>query len=298
MRMNHSYRTAMYGKIATPVVAFVVSTLFSWQAMAETLEAFTEPYQQIAVPAAEIGVIESLLIKEGDAVAEKQLLGKLDDAVLRSSLEVAASAMNATGPRMSAEAEYSMRKQHLLSYQALQGEGNATSRELSQVELELQQAAARLQIVREDLELRKLEFERVKQQIQQRKIISPIDGIVVSIDKQVGEFVSPTDPTVLHIVQLTSLRAVFSVPRLHSLQLKTGENVTLAIGLHEQNVSGRIEYLSPIANPESNTVQVKIRIPNHDGRYPSGVSCRWDLDGTESAPVQTRVSRRRVPGGG
>ena len=64
MRMNHSYRTAMYGKIATPVVAFVVSTLFSWQAMAETLEAFTEPYQQIAVPAAEIGVIESLLIKE------------------------------------------------------------------------------------------------------------------------------------------------------------------------------------------------------------------------------------------
>lgn len=38
------------------------------------------------------------------------------------------------------EADHVMRQQHYISYQALQDEGNATSRELAQAELELQQS--------------------------------------------------------------------------------------------------------------------------------------------------------------
>ncbi len=270
------------------VVAILTLSVETW---AETVEAFTEPYQRIAVPASEIGVIESLLVKEGDVVTEKQLLGKLDDAVLRSSLDVAAAAMRATGPQLSAEADQARRQQQFTSYQALKDEGNATSRELAQAELELQQADARLQTVREDRELRQLEFERVKQQIQQRQIVSPVNGIVIAIDKHIGEFVSPTDPTVLHIVQIDSLRAIFSVPRRDAARLAAGQSVTLSVGLQEGSVDARIEFVSPIVNPESNTVQVKVRIPNAERKCPSGVSCRWNLDEARPALKEVQLSR-------
>lgn len=286
MNMKPSQSIALLRKLSALALAIVAIPMLSAVTRAETIEAFTEPYQRIAVPATEIGMIESLTVEEGDVVTAKQVLGKLDDAVLRSSLQVAAAAMNATGPQLSAEADHVMRQQHYISYQALQDEGNATSRELAQAELELQQSAARLQTVREDRELRQLEFERVKKQIQQRQIVSPVNGIVIAIDKHIGEFVSPTDPTVLHIVQIDSLRAVFSVPRREASSLQAGQSITLSIGIKEGTVDGLIEFVSPIVNPESNTVQVKVRIPNAQHNCPSGVSCRWDLDA--SRPISKR----------
>lgn len=291
MKTNHSQSIALLRTWFLGTLVLAISTSSS-VACAQTIEAFTEPYQRIAVPASEIGVIESLLVEEGDVVTEKQLLGKLDDSVLRSSLDVAAAAMNATGAQLSAKADYEMRQQQVTSYHELQLDGNATSRELAQAELELQQAAARLQSVREELELRQLEFERVKKQIRQRQIVSPVNGIVIAIDKHVGEFVSPTDPTVLHIVQIDSLRAVFSVPRQEAASLQSGQNVTLSIGTQAETVDGVIEFVSPIANPESNTVQVKVRIPNAQHNNPSGVSCRWNLDTPRPASKENQLSRR------
>ncbi len=296
MRTNPSHSIALLKDLLRSLLAalavFAVPTM-SEETYAETIEAFTEPYQRIAIPASEIGVIQSLFVEEGDIVTEQQLLGKLDDAVLRSSLEVAAAAMHASGPQLSAEAAHAMRQQQLTSYQALQNEGNATSRELAQAELELQQAAARLQTVREDHELRKLEFERVKRQIQQREITSPVNGIVIAIDRHVGEFVSPTDPTVLHIVQIDMLRAVFSVPRREAASLEPGQNVTLSIGIQEGTVDAVIEFVSPVANPESNTVQVKLRIPNAQHKCPSGVSCRWNLDAPRRVSKESQLSRNQ-----
>ncbi len=292
MKTNSSISTALLRSLLVATLAVITVPILSSDAYAETIEAFTEPYQRIAVPASEIGVIESLLVEEGDVVTAKQFLGKLDDTVLRSSLEVAAAAMNTHGPHLSAEADHAMRQQQVTSYQTLQNEGNATSRELAQAELELLQATARLQTVREDRELRQLEYERVKRQIQQREIVSPVNGIVIEIDKHVGEYVSPTDPTVLHIVQIDSLRAVFSVPRKAAASLEPGQNVTLSIGVQEGTVEAVIEFVSPIANPESNTVQVKLRIPNEKRKCPSGVSCRWNLDAARPASKAHQLSRK------
>jgi RND family efflux transporter MFP subunit len=282
-----------------PIFLLISTTVCLDTLYAQNIEAFTEPYRRIAVSASEIGIIDSLIVKEGERVQAKQVLGKLDDAVLLSSLEVAKSAAQATGARISAEADFEMRKQQLKGYQSLEREGNATNREMGQAELEVQQAAARLQSIREDMEVRQLECERIRKQIQQRQIVSPIDGIVVSIEKNAGEFVSPTDPIVLHIVQLDTILAVFSVPRSHANKIKQGSEVSLSIGLGEGDVAGKIEYVSPVANPESNTVQVKVRITNSNGKCPSGVVCRWELNPSSdaSSPVirSSKVSESVSP---
>ncbi len=278
-------------ELRTLLMITVVAIAMPGSAVAQHVEAFTEPYERVAVPASEVGVIESLLVKEGDVVAKKQLLGKLDDAVLRSSLDVAKAAKMAMGLRRSAETELTMRQQHLQSYRSLQEEGNATSRELARADMEMLQSAARLQSVLEELEQRKLEYERVKCQIRQRQIESPIDGIIISIDKSVGEFVSPTDPVVLHIVSIDVLKAVFSVPRESASDLKAGQTVSVTLGHEDVPCDALIEFVSPIANPESNSVRVKIRIPNENRNHASGVTCRWKLTSMEPANSTAKQSQ-------
>jgi RND family efflux transporter MFP subunit len=281
------------------ICIFVWTTVGLGATQAQSIEAFTEPYRRIAVSASEIGIIDRLTVAEGERVMAKQVLGKLDDVVLLASLEVAKSAAQASGARVSAEADLQVRKQQLKAYELLEREGNATHREIGQAELEVQQAAARLQGIREDIEVRRLECERIQKQIQQRQIISPIDGIVVSIGKNAGEFVSPTDSIVLNVVQIDTLLAVFSVPRLTARTISQGSEVSLSIGIGEGQVKGEIEYVSPVANPESNTVQVKVRIANSDGKCPSGVVCRWELNSETkaSSPVirSSKVTETYVP---
>lgn len=285
-----SQRNVAFASLAVRMVV-VACCLQVATSRAADLEAFTEPYHRIDVPAAEPGTIEQIMVREGDQVTRQQLLAKLDDRVLQSSLELARAASEATGSTLAAEADVNVRRRQWESYQALNENGNATVRELQRSEGELQQATARLQSIREDIDIRRLEWERVKTQIAMRRVQSPIDGFVVAIKKDAGEYVSPHDPVVMQIVHLKSLKANFSVPIAAAVNLATGQTVSLAYGANNETCDGVIEFVSPIADPESASVLVKIRIENSAGRIPCGIVCTWNLKAETPA---TRTTKRSL----
>ncbi len=249
--------------------------------VAGTVDGFTEPYRRVAVPAPEVGILSAVNVEEGDRVRSGDVLAKLDDEVLKASLAVARAAKEAKGGLAAAEAENEARKKILEGYKRLSEKGNASQREYERAVNEQLKASANLQSVREELEVRRLEYERVKAQIEQRQIKSPINGHVVAVDKEAGEFVSPTDPVILHIAQLDKLKAVFSVPRKAVQDVKVGQEVVLSVGFEETRRSGRVEFVSPTADPQSGSVRVKVAIANEDGKIQSGSSCRWELDSYE-----------------
>ncbi len=287
--MNH--KTNFFtpsGRIASMMFAITMLASVDGGVHAAELEAFIEPYQRVDVPAAEIGIVETIVVREGDVVAKHQLLAKLDDRVLQASMDLAETASRATGSLLAAEADLFIRSQQRDSYQSLLANGNATDRELQRSEGEHKQASARKQSALEDIEVRRLELERVKAQIAQRRIESPINGVVVSITKEVGEYVSPHDPVVMQIVHLETLKATFSVPIASAGDLAKSQTVSLSYGSDNQRCDGVIEFVSPIAEPESASVTVKVRIDNKAGTIPCGVVCVWDL---KSEVVPTRVTR-------
>lgn len=272
---------------ASTGVLLLLAILGNSQAFAGTIESFVEPYRRVAIPAAEIGVLADVVVVEGDQVSAGQLVAKLDDSVLQSSADLARAAMNSKGALLAAETENQARQEQLESYRTLRDQGNASPREYERAVNEQAKAAARLQSVHEEQELRRLEFARVEAQIEQRKIKSPIKGHVVAIDKTAGEFVSPTDPVVMHVVQLDTLKAVFSVPRHAVLDIAVGQKVELNVGFEAITCVATVDHVSPIADPKSGTVRVKLRIANQDRRLQSGSVCRWDLVNYE---VEQRIS--------
>lgn len=271
-----------------------IGMLMIWTTIAqsETIESFVEPYRQAAVPAAEIGVLSEVLVVEGDQVSANQLVAKLDDSILQASAKVAAAAMESKGALMAAESDNDSRLQQLASYKQLQEQGNASPREYERALNEQAKAAARLQAAREDLEIRRLEFHRVKAQIAMREIKSPISGHVVLIEKERGEFVSPTDPVVMQVVQLDTLKAIFAVPQQAVVNIAIGQQVDLVVGYQSTTAKAIVDFVSPIADPQSGTVRVKLRIANTDKRLKSGSTCRWDLD---SYTPEQQISRTTQP---
>ncbi|MEO1525356.1 MAG: efflux RND transporter periplasmic adaptor subunit [Planctomycetota bacterium] len=259
------------------------------------VECFTEPYRQVEVPASEIGVIHSIVVKEGDTVTKGQLVAQLDDEVLRNSLEVARVAKDATGSLQAAMSELDSRRRQLASYQALRDNENATDRELQRAQTAVDLAMAKVQIVRDELEVRRMEFERTKSQLRKRQINAPLDGIVIELKKEPGEFVSPNDPVLLSIVELRRLKAVFSVPRDLAAPLRVGDAATVLLGVKGVRADAIIEYVSPTTDPQSGTVRVKLRLDNEERSLPSGVICRWDLnhEGREARLSRVRYGHPR-----
>lgn len=256
------------------------------------IEGFTEPYADINIAAAEMGTLARVVVKDGEQVRVGQLIANLDDAVLQASLEVARAGMAATGDMQSATTQLDLRKVELKKLTELFGRNHASQQELDRVRGEVQLAEARILSVREDLEIRRLEYARIEAQLRQRQIRSTIDGVVVEVLKDHGEFVSPSDPVVARIVQLDPLLVVFSVPNDRRPEVKRGESIDMQIGSSPSPATGVVEYVSPTADASSGTFKVKIRLPNPNRVWHGGEKSVLLLDGPlQSLPAAQQLAK-------
>ena len=234
------------------------------------IEGFTEPYADIDMAASEIGTLANVAVKDGDVVKAGQLLANLDDAVLRASLEVAKAGMSAKGQLQSARAQLELKTVEHQKLTELFGRNHASQRELDRVKGEIRIAESRFQSVQEDLAVRRLEYARIEAQLRQRHIRSTINGVVEEVRKDCGEFVSPSDPVVVRVIQLDPLLVVFSVPVDRRREIVAGQSVRMRIGGHPEFATATVEYVSPTINATSATFRVKVRLPNPEQKWRSG----------------------------
>lgn len=242
------------------------------------IEAFTEPYSDIAIAASEMGTLSGVKVKEGDVVKSGDVVAVMSDEVLKASLEVARRSMNIKGTLQSAEADVALRQTELTKLRQLRERDHASQQEVDRVVTELTIAEARQLSVREDLEIKQLEFRRIEAQLEQRSIRSPISGIVSEVTKDAGEFVSPSDPVVARVVQLDPLLVVFSVPLHHRDAFHQNQTVTLQLGYADLTAQGTVEFVSRTTDSSNSSVRVKVRLPNPNGEYQSGERALLRLD--------------------
>ena len=263
------------------------------------IEAFTEPYRDVAVAAPEMGALAEIKVVEGDTVKRGDLIAVLDDDILRASLEVARRSMSAEGMLQSAQADLQMKKTEQEKLKQLRERNHASQQELDRMETDLLVAEARLLSVREELEVKQLEFRRIEAQLEQRSIRAPLDGIISDLSREAGEFVSPSDPTIARIVQLDRLLVVFSVPLAQRNYISKDQRVRLKIGASEDVQEGIVEYVSPTSDSSNSSVRVKVRVPNSDGRLQSGERTVLELapaeDGSSKDPQEATPVARREP---
>jgi RND family efflux transporter MFP subunit len=251
--------------------AVVVATAFSAIIHAGRVDGFTEPYKAVDVATTEVGILTDVMVGEGEVVEKGHVVATLDNEVQISLLSIAEKNLELRGRFESAKAEHELRQQRLGKLEALQNAGHARREEVERARADLAIAGAQVLAAEEELAVRKLELDKTEIQVARRQVIAPLDGIVATVYKGAGEFVAPTDPQVLTVVQLDQLLAVFSVPSKDVDQIDLDMILDVAIG--GTVVEGKVERIAPLTDAESDTVRVKLWIDNQDGVYRSGQRC-------------------------
>ncbi|MCA9217268.1 MAG: efflux RND transporter periplasmic adaptor subunit [Planctomycetales bacterium] len=243
-----------------------------------TIEGFSEPYSQVDLAVIEPGLLDSVSVSEGDHVKPNQVLATLNAEVLQKALAIAEKRSEATGAILAAEAEVRLRKGRLDQITLLRKRGHATEQEYARSLADYDIANARLLLAREEKTLSQLEVERIQSQINRRIVRSPLEGVVSTVHKQVGESFSVGDALVMTVVQLNQLKAKFSLTPEQAETLNVGKEMKIIFPGQSVNTRGKVDHISPIIDAKSGTVEVSVVIDNSKSSYRSGARCLLELD--------------------
>lgn len=96
-------------------------------------------------------------------------------------------------------------------------------------------------------------------------ILAPKSGTVLKREVTIGQVVQPADQA-FTIADLSSVWIVANVPEEEAGQLQKGLQVQVRIpALENRQISGRLSFVSPIVNPETRTVEVRMDLNNAHG---------------------------------
>ncbi len=253
--------------------AALSACLLAGSVSAAEIEGFTEPFRDLDVASTDVGIVSLINVKEGDRVQKDQILGTLDQTLLNATLEIADRSRNAKGRVNSAQADIRLRTERGEKLKMLLERKHATQEEFDRSLVEKEVSEAQLLAVQEELLIRGLEYDRIKVQLEQRNVRSPIDGVVVKVHRDVGEFVSVNDPVIATVVQLDPLIAIYSVPSVLSHELKANVEVSMLVGETRLPAKGIVDYIAPVIDAQSGTILIKVRVPNSKNIYRSGEKC-------------------------
>ena len=234
------------------------------------LEGFTEPYQTIAVASAENGIVQEVRVELGQAVKKGEVLGTLDDDLLKATLEIGQLKANSTAAIDGAKAELDIKEQKLNALTDIHRTGGGSREELTRAKADVELGRARLKSAQETLAADRLEVKRIETQLKRRTIRSPIDGIITEIHREPGEFLSITEPKLFTVVRLDRLRAKFYIPSENAARFSKGHRVKVSGHTDEKPLAGEVEFVSPVTHAESGLVRVDVILDNRDGRLRSG----------------------------
>lgn len=150
--------------------------------------------------------------------------------------------------------------------------------EVKKLDLEFQETIAREQELKGQKAREKVEFEMAREKHQQRRLLAPVAGVITELRAAVGQRAATGEP-VARLVDPGRCFLVVNVDETFARRLKAGEALKVEIQVGEGWIEkdGRLEVVSPVADPASRLVRVKVAFDNLDGRIWPGVAGRIHL---------------------
>jgi RND family efflux transporter MFP subunit len=129
----------------------------------------------------------------------------------------------------------------------------------------LDQARANLDSAKAQLEALKAGVKEQEAQLHYYKVVAPMSGIVGDVPVHVGDRV--TNTTLLTTVDKPgNLEAYVQVPVERSRDLKMGKEVQILDEQGQTAAQGKITFVSPQVDSQTQTVLAKATVPNENGR--------------------------------
>ena len=225
-----------------------------------TVPGTLEPYDQAKVMLQAQGKLAELHVDLGSRVARGQVLGTLDVAQKRLELQAA-------------ELQLEKLRKDDDRYRELVAGKAATQSSYDDIHFQFQN--------------QQVTVDRIRQQLRDAQVISPVNGTVVAKNVEVGEYVG-ANTAVVEVVDVSRLKAKVFVSEHDAYRVKEGHKVTVTSEVFPgETFQGSVTFVSPRGDASHN-YEVEVAVQN-DKAHPlkSGTFINARFEGGEAVPMLT-----------
>ena len=268
------------------------------------------PVQTVDIGTQVSGTIKEIYVDYNSEVKKGDLLAQIDPALFQAQVDKARSDLNA------AKANY-QRSKSMLEYEKKNYERYArlyTKNYVSKSEVDLAEAnyksnLAEVNAMRAQINQASATLENNLTNLRYTKIISPVDGVVVSRSVDVGQTVAASfqTPTLFMVAQdLTQMQIEVNVSEADIGRIKVGQDVTYTLdGYNNQEFHGKVSQvrISPTTVSNVVTYTVIVDVSNDDNILIPGMTANVSVitnksEDVVSVPVAAfRFTQKEITGG-
>jgi HlyD family secretion protein len=255
--------------------------------------------RKATVSAKTTGKVVDVLIEEGMKVKEGQILSRLDDSNVKTSLDVAQAALDST--RLSLEETRALLKQADREFKRITdlAKINLSSQsDLDKAESDAMTLRARLARQELDVTTAERQVAEVNQQMADMIIRAPFDGVVTTKDAQPGEMISPvsagggfTRTGICTVVDMNSLEIELDVNESYINRVEPAQPAEATLDAYpEWKIPCKVIAIIPTADRQKSTVKVRVGFNKLDPRILPDMSVKvafQEVTGASSVPISS-----------
>ena len=258
-----------------------------------------EPLARVELKSRASGVVERLLVDVADAVSAGQVVAELDKSILEARVREARGSHEAAKAELEkaqieaepTEFEYAQkdlgRNRELHARNLISNaDMDASEKEFRLSSSRYQAARSRLAVARAQLIRAQAELDRAEEELRNSRILSPIDGIVLGRDVEVGNAVASVisaasgGTQIMTIADVSRMHVTGKVPESDVGKIAVGMPARIGVeSFRDEKFSGQVSRISPLGEEQDNVTsfEVEVVIDNDTRRLMTGMTANAEI---------------------
>ena len=242
------------------------------------------PVVQTAVKSKVPGEVVRVLVREGEAVKDGQLLAQIDVSDLQSRVDAQVAGLEEAKARLTIAEKNRINGQQLLRQKFIsQNAFDTTESTFDASAASVRSQEAQLRIARKALD--------------DAAVRAPFAGIIATRTVHPGEKIG-IDHQLFTLVDLVRMEIEAPAPASEVPSVKVGQAATFTVDGFERPFEGRVERINPTAQPGSRAINLYLSVDNRDGKLRGGMFAKGQivLDRTQPGAVIPATAIREESG--
>jgi RND family efflux transporter MFP subunit len=255
------------------------------------------------------GMIEKVIVSEGEHIKKGQLVAVLDDSSEQTTIQQMQATLAADKARIGqTQATLTQARLTLKRRRELVARHMVSQADMDQAVADEKKATAALKAAESQVAVDKAMLDSAELQKKYTRILAPFNGVVTKVYAQPGEMISPgavggfTKTGICDLVNMKSLEVHVDVNEDYLTRLKVDMPATVRLSAYpDKRFSAHVTEIVPIVNRQQATVEVHLAFEKLNPAILPGMqaqvffyAAKGKETATADAPAPVRIPRRAV----
>jgi RND family efflux transporter MFP subunit len=223
------------------------------------------------------GILQTVAVQRGQTVKKGDVVARLRSELEQTTVRLLEERAGNDAEIVAQRARLELARKRLDRIRTLHRAEIGASKDLEEAEAALELAAQELSMAEMNQRVSQIELERAREVLEQRSVISPIDGVVIERLLFDGEYADENAP-IARIAQLDPLYVETFLPVDRFKDVSVGDEVEVRPDPPIEGIySGHISVIDSVFDAASGTFGVRIELSNSDHAIPSGHRCKASI---------------------